>query len=94
MIVIILLAMEIHGKDWTKVEAYVKTRNRSQIRSHAQKHFSNTKKKISHLIKNESLSLSKQIPSKLESNMEEQQEPEQIKDINAKPSFAYLEQFM
>lgn len=90
----ILLAINIYGKDWTKVEAYVKTRNRSQIRSHAQKYFNSGKKSISHLIKNGSLSSSKKIPFMLESNKEKQQEPRLIKGTNTKSSFTFLEQYM
>lgn len=33
-----------YGKDWKKVEQYVKTRTGSQIRSHAQKFFTKLEK--------------------------------------------------
>lgn len=33
-----------YGKDWKKVENYVKTRSGSQVRSHAQKFFSKMQK--------------------------------------------------
>jgi hypothetical protein len=33
-----------YGKDWKKVEQYVRTRNGSQVRSHAQKFFNKLQK--------------------------------------------------
>lgn len=33
-----------YGKDWKKVEQYVKTRSGSQVRSHAQKFFTKLQK--------------------------------------------------
>jgi hypothetical protein len=33
-----------YGKDWRKVEQYVKTRSSSQVRSHAQKFFNKLQK--------------------------------------------------
>lgn len=33
------LAIRLYGKDWRKVEDFVKTRSGAQIRSHAQKYF-------------------------------------------------------
>jgi len=38
------IAIRLYGKNWIKVEAYVGSRSRSQIRSHAQKYFNNEKK--------------------------------------------------
>ena len=34
-----VLGLEMFGKNWKKIEEVVKTRNGSQIRSHAQKYF-------------------------------------------------------
>jgi hypothetical protein len=36
------------GKDWKKVEQYVKTRSGSQVRSHAQKFFNKLQKGNQH----------------------------------------------
>jgi SHAQKYF class myb-like DNA-binding protein len=36
-----LEAIKIHGKNWKKIEDYVKTRTSTQARSHAQKFFGN-----------------------------------------------------
>jgi len=33
------LGLQIHGKNWKKIETMIGTRNGSQIRSHAQKFF-------------------------------------------------------
>jgi SHAQKYF class myb-like DNA-binding protein len=41
------LAIRLYGKNWIKVETYVGTRTRAQIRSHAQKHFNNKKNNAS-----------------------------------------------
>lgn len=37
-----------YGKDWKKVEQYVKTRSGSQVRSHAQKFFNKLQKTHEH----------------------------------------------
>ncbi|KAG2387284.1 hypothetical protein C9374_001616 [Naegleria lovaniensis] len=39
-----LEAIRIHGRDWKKVEDFIGTKTRKQIRSHAQKHFEKMKK--------------------------------------------------
>ena len=41
---VINTAIMQYGKDWRKVENYVKTRSGSQVRSHAQKFFSKMQK--------------------------------------------------
>lgn len=38
------IAIMQYGKDWRKVEQYVKTRSSSQVRSHAQKFFNKLQK--------------------------------------------------
>lgn len=38
-------ALQLFGKDWQKVQEYIKTRSSAQIRSHAQKFFNQVKKK-------------------------------------------------
>jgi len=38
-------ALKIYGKEWSKVQAFIKTRSSGQIRSHAQKFFDQLKKK-------------------------------------------------
>ena len=40
-----LQAIKIHGREWKKVEQYVKTRSSTQARSHAQKFFVKLQKK-------------------------------------------------
>ena len=37
-------AIRIFGRDWKKVEEFITTKTRKQIRSHAQKHFEKMKK--------------------------------------------------
>ena len=39
-----LRALDIYGREWKKVETYVKTRSSAQIRSHAQKYFAKLEK--------------------------------------------------
>lgn len=41
---VLYVAIMQYGKDWKKVENYVKTRSGSQVRSHAQKFFSKMQK--------------------------------------------------
>lgn len=43
----ILVAIGMHGKNWKKVQEHVGTRNRTQIRSHAQKYFNSEINNIS-----------------------------------------------
>ncbi len=40
-----LEALKIHGKEWRRVQDYVKTRTSTQARSHAQKFFIKLEKK-------------------------------------------------
>jgi SHAQKYF class myb-like DNA-binding protein len=42
------IAITQYGKDWKKVEAYVRTRSGSQVRSHAQKFFNKLQKVNQH----------------------------------------------
>ena len=42
------IAITQFGKDWKKVEAYVRTRSGSQVRSHAQKFFNKLQKVNQH----------------------------------------------
>jgi hypothetical protein len=37
-LIFFIIAMEMYGNDWTKVQDHVRTRNAAQIRSHAQKY--------------------------------------------------------
>ena len=37
--------LQVYGKDWQRVQAFVGTRSSAQIRSHAQKFFNQIKKK-------------------------------------------------
>lgn len=41
---LVYVAMMQYGKDWKKVEQFVKTRTGSQVRSHAQKFFNKLQK--------------------------------------------------
>lgn len=36
---VLRVAIKLYGKDWKKIEKHIGTRNGTQIRSHAQKHF-------------------------------------------------------
>lgn len=42
----LLIAIRLYGKDWRRVEDYVKTRSGAQIRSHAQKYFIRIQRKF------------------------------------------------
>lgn len=44
LILLFKIALRVHGKDWKKVENYIKTRSGAQIRSHAQKFFMNVQR--------------------------------------------------
>jgi len=88
-VIVILIAIEIYGKDWTKVEAHVKTRNRSQIRSHAQKYFNNKKN-----VPNLSSSSQKKDTSKEIARSNNKFEVKTIKDVGPKIHLMYLEEYM
>lgn len=57
-----LAAIELYGRDWKKVESYVKTRSSTQARSHAQKVLPHPSSEEAKAFNSESTTLSKSSP--------------------------------